>query len=113
MFDNAQGRKPRGCGYGDCLELGVDDVVGSGGGCFVGTATASISNKGLHANQGNENPSFSLISVLVAVIARVLMGRLRAVERVYINGKFDWTLNGKRMMNGARQPGSLNPSKRQ
>ena len=29
MFDNAQGRKPRGCCYGVCLELGVDDVVGN------------------------------------------------------------------------------------
>ena len=29
VSDNAQGRKPRGRGYGVCLELGIDDVVGS------------------------------------------------------------------------------------
>jgi hypothetical protein len=29
VFDNAQGRKPRGRCYGVCLELGIDDVIGS------------------------------------------------------------------------------------
>jgi hypothetical protein len=27
VSDNAQGRKPRGRGYGDCLEVGFDDVT--------------------------------------------------------------------------------------
>jgi hypothetical protein len=73
---------------------------GSGGGCFIGTATAfdSISNKGLHTNQGSENPYFSTISVLAAALALALIGRLRAVECVCIKVKSDRTRNGKRMM---------------
>ena len=40
VFDNAQGRKPRGRDYGVCLELGTVDVVVSG----VNELSASLFN---------------------------------------------------------------------
>ncbi|MBN1833305.1 MAG: hypothetical protein JW896_14465, partial [Deltaproteobacteria bacterium] len=49
---------------------------GSGGGCFIGTATPSISNKGLHMNQGNENLILLLISVLATILVLVITRRL-------------------------------------
>jgi hypothetical protein len=70
-----------------------------GGGCFIGTANTAISNEGLHTNQENENLNFSLISVLTAILVLVITGRLRAVERVCIMGRYDRTRNSKRMMN--------------
>jgi hypothetical protein len=57
---------------------------GGGGGCFVGTATASISNKGLYTNKGSENLRFSLISILAALMASPLIRRLRIMKSVNI-----------------------------
>ncbi len=62
-----------------------------GGGCFIGTVTPSISNEGLHTNQGNESLNLSLISILTSILVLVIMRRLRAVERVRIMGKSDRT----------------------
>jgi hypothetical protein len=64
----------------DEAEKVVTGVSGaSGSGCFIGTATRSTSDKGLHTDQRDENSILSITSILVAISAPMLMGRLGPV----------------------------------